>query len=233
MRGTARGVVDADELAVLKRLALDGGFRGTHKTSCSDLGETLEVSTQTASRRLQRLEELGLIDRDTVADGQWIAITDDGRQRLHAEYTDYRRLFEQGTRIELAGAVESGMGEGKHYVSRPGYMRQFRDRLGYEPFPGTLNVGLTEASEQRRGGLSSLDAIRIDGFETADRTFGPAVCYPAQLIATDVQYDQAHVIEPERTHHAADSIELIAPDRLRDVLALADGDQLRVVVTDA
>ncbi len=233
MRGTARGAIDAAELAVLKQLALDGGTNGTHKTSCNALGDTLEVSTQTASRRLQELETAGLIKRDTVADGQWISITEDGRWTLHAEYVEYRQLFEGVSTVELTGTVESGMGEGRHYVSQPGYMDQFEQRLGYTPFLGTLNVGLTEASEQRRGGLASLSPIHIDGFETEDRTFGPASCYPASIVAGENRYDRAHVIEPERTHHEADSIELIAPDKLRETLGVSDDDRIRVIVAES
>ncbi len=233
MSGTVATEIDTAEIAVLKRLALESDLDGAYKTSCSILGTALDVSTQTASRRLQSLEEAGLIDRETVTDGQWISVTDAGQEVLYSEYTDYRQLFEGISTIELTGTVESGMGEGRHYVSREQYMEQFIEHLEYEPFPGTLNVGLTETSEQRRGALDRLAAIHIDGFETDARTFGPAVCYPASLVVGDRRYDRAHLIEPERTHHDRTQIELLAPEKLRTALDIDDGDQLTIIISES
>ena len=45
--------------------------------------------------------------------------------------------------------------------------------------------------------------------------------------------EPTHVIVPERTHHDEDQLELIAPVKLRGELDLADGDEVRVHVTDA
>ena len=223
-----------DELATLRRVALDGGLAGETKLSCSSLADALDVSTQTASRRLQALEAAGLLERDTVADGQWVRLTDAGERALRAEYETYRRLFEAPARLALRGAVTSGMGEGRHYISLPGYMRQFVDRLGYEPFPGTLNLDLDAESVRARAGLASFAPVPIDGWEDDERTYGPAVCYPATVETADgATYEPAHVIAPERTHHDEDQLEIIAPERLRDVLDLADGDVLTVTVAEA
>ncbi len=230
---TAASTVGPDELAVLKLLALGGGLSGDVKISCSGLADRLDASNQTASRRLQRLDSADLIDRDTVSDGQWIAITEDGEGVLRGEYEDYRRIFETAVEVELEGVVTSGMGEGRHYISLPGYKRQFEDRLGYEPFPGTLNVDLTEDSVRRRSALESVDPVSIDGWEGEDRTYGPAVCYSATIETDDGgSYDGAHVIAPERTHHDEDQLEIIAPEKLRDTLDLEDDDHLTIYVGD-
>ena len=230
---TTASTVGHDEVAALKTVALRGGLREPVKVSCSALGEHLGTSSQTASRRLQRLEEAGLLDRDVVSDGQWISVTDAGERRLRAEYADYRRLFEDGTGLTLTGAVTGGMGEGRHYISLDGYRTQFRDRLGYEPFPGTLNVELAPASVRARAGLESVEGVPIDGWEDEERTFGPATCYAARVEADGDAFGPAHVIVPERTHHDEEQLELIAPAKLRDELDLADGDELSVHVADA
>ncbi|OIB55994.1 DUF120 domain-containing protein [Natrialba sp. SSL1] len=233
MSTTAESAVGHDELAVLKLLALEGGLAGDVKISCSHLADRLDASNQTASRRLQRLESAALLERDTVSDGQWVAITDDGERALHAEYEDYRRIFEADSEVELEGTVTSGMGEGRHYISLPGYQRQFEDRLGYEPFPGTLNVELRDESVRRRSAVSSLDPVPIDGWEDDDRTYGPAVCYSATVETADGQtYENAHTIAPERTHHDEDQLEVIAPEKLRDELELADDDHVTISVGD-
>jgi len=226
--------VGRDELATLKLLALDGALDSEVKVSCADLADRLDASNQTASRRLQRLDDAGLLTREIVSNGQWVSITDDGEWELKREYEDYRRIFEDVAGVDLTGTVTSGMGEGRHYISLSGYMEQFEDRLGYEPFPGTLNVDLTEESVRARSAMEALDPVPIDGWEDGDRTYGPAVCYPAAIQTTDDEtYEQAHVIAPERTHHDEDQLELIAPAKLRDEMDLDDGDHLTVHVEGA
>ncbi|WP_299335743.1 DUF120 domain-containing protein [Haloplanus sp.] len=231
----AASTVGNDGLAALKQVALDGGLSGRTKISCAGLGERLDTSAQTASRRLQQLDDTGLLDREVLSDGQRVALTDDGAAALRREYADYRRLFEENTTLTLHGTVTSGMGEGRHYISLSGYMTQFRERLGYEPFPGTLNVDLTAESVRARGELGALkaDATPIDGWEDDDRTFGPATCYAARAEAGDATYGGAHVIVPERTHHDATQLELIAPVELRDTLGIDDGDALTVRLGEA
>jgi len=232
MSETAAAAVGYDELAALKYVALEGGVSGSAKVSCASLGNRLDASSQTASRRLQRLEDAGLVERDVVSDGQWISVTDEGEAALRAEYADYRRIFESADTVQLVGTVTSGMGEGRHYISLSGYMEQFRERLDYEPFPGTLNIDLTDESIRARAGMSSLDAIPIDGWEDEERTFGPATCYAATLDRDGQRYDRAHIIVPERTHHDEKQLEVIAPENLRDALALSDGDQVTVTVEE-
>ncbi|MFB6308562.1 MAG: DUF120 domain-containing protein [Haloarculaceae archaeon] len=224
--------VGYDELATLKLLALDGALDGRRKASCADIADRLDASNQTASRRLQRLEDADLIERDILSDGQRIAITAEGERRLQSEYADYRRIFEQDLGLSLAGIVTSGMGEGRHYITLPGYMEQFVEKLGYEPFAGTLNLELTDESVRRRARLGAVEPITIEGWEDDERTYGPAYCYPASIEGRDGEYEPAHVIAPERTHHGDDQLEVIAPEKLRDVLELADGDEVNVHVTE-
>ncbi len=232
MQETSAGV-DAAEVAALKEIALSGGIDGERKVSCAALGDRLDASSQTASRRLQRLESAGLIEREVVADGQWISLTADGKARLRGEYADYRRLFEDDAALALAGSVTARAGGGRDYISLPGYNRQFEERLGYEPYPGTLNVDLDEESTRNRSELSAVEGVRIDEWEDEERTYGAATCYPARLEADAGSAEPVHVIVPDRTHHDEDQIEVIAPEMLRDELGLADGDEIVVEIEDA
>lgn len=217
-------------IAALRQDAHGGRFDEPVKLSCADLAGRLGVSTQTASRRLQRLEEIGLITRETERDGQWVTVTEDGIRIMRSEYEAYRQLFEDTPAVELIGHVTGGMGEGRHYITLAGYMEQFRSRLGYEPFPGTLNLDLTEQSVRRRPGLEATSSIHIDGWEDEQRTYGPATCYPAIVEGDRGQtVEHAHVIEPVRTHHDESNLEVITPIKLRDVLDLDDGDRLTVI----
>ena len=227
------GSPDHDELQALKAVALDGGLNGPVKVSCASLAGRLEASNQTASRRLQRLEAGGLVDRDIVSDGQWVSITDGGKRALRSEYADYRRLFEDQQGLLLSGTITTGMGEGRHYISLPGYERQFESKLGYTPFPGTLNVDLDEASIRSRPELPAQASVPIDSWEDGDRTFGAATCYPVRLETDRGDYEPTHVIVPDRTHHDEAKLELIAPEKLRDALDLDDGDTVSIHFMEA
>ncbi|MFQ3283338.1 MAG: riboflavin kinase [Natronomonas sp.] len=225
--------VGHDELATLKLVALEGALGGRTTVTCSELAARLDASNQTASRRLQRLEDAEYLTREVTGDGQVVSITDEGERALQREYADYRRLFEGDANVTLRGTVTSGMGEGRHYISLPGYMRQFRERLGYEPFPGTLNVELSDDSARMRARMDALDPVDIDGWADDERTYGPAFCWPATVeTAGSERYEEAHVIAPERTHHDADQLEVIAPEKLRETLPIDDDDTLEVHVSE-
>jgi riboflavin kinase len=225
--------VGYDELATLKLVALDGALEGRVTVTCATLADRLDASNQTASRRLQRLEDADFLEREMVGDGQRVAVTEAGERALQREYADYRRLFEGDADVELAGVVTSGMGEGRHYISLSGYMEQFRERLGYEPFAGTLNVDLGDDSVRARARMDALDPVGIDGWEDDERTYGPAFCWPATIETADGRrYERAHVIAPERTHHGEDQLEIIAPDKLREELGLEDGDHVTIHVSE-
>jgi riboflavin kinase len=230
--GAATRAVGRDELAALKLLGLDGATSREVKVSCADLADRLDASTQTASRRLQALDDADYVEREHVSDGQWVVVTDSGERVLKREYEDYRRIFEERRPVTLTGTVTGGMGEGRHYITLSGYMEQFRERLGYEPFPGTLNVDLTERARRERSALETFDAVPIDGWEDEDRTYGPATCYPTTVAAGDDEYERAHVIVPVRTHHDEAQLEVIAPVKLRDELGLDDGEEVEVRVEE-
>ena len=232
MSETTAATADPAAIAALKHVALAGGLNET-KVSCAALGDRLDASTQTASRRLQTLESAGLVERDVVGDGQWVRVTDAGEAALRGEYADYRRLFETDVELVLRGHVTGGMGEGRHYITLPGYAEQFAARLGYEPFPGTLNLELDAESVRRRGEITGVDAVPIDAWEDEDRTYGAAACYTVTLVADGARYADAHAIVPDRTHHDDDKLEVIAPDELRDALELDDGDPIEVRVEAA
>lgn len=225
-----RGGLSPVATSTLKEVGLLIGLDGQSKLKTNELAARLDVSSQTVSRRLQSLEDSGHLDRDIEDDQQQVSITKTGKRHLRTEYEDYREIFGATDEVTLLGAVTSGMGEGRHYISLSGYMRQFREKLGYEPFPGTLNVDLDEASIRKRHRLSDINPITIEGWSDDERTYGPVYCYKAVLEADHKRYEQAHVVGPERTHHGDKNVEIVAPDELREEFELDDGDELRIRV---
>lgn len=213
-------------LKVLKQLALLGGMSKPIKVRSGDVSELTDVSPQTASRRLQALEADELISRKIEKDGQWISLTEEGIELLKWEYLMYKKIFEgfRGT-VEISGTLFAGMGEGRYYVNQGGYKTQFKDKLGFIPFPGTLNLHITKESIGYIERLYSHDGIQISGFSNEDRSFGDVKCFRAEISDKNCA-----VILPERSHYPDSTLEVISPEYLRESLGLRDGDKVCVKV---
>lgn len=212
-------------MEALKALALMNATREVVMISCKEFAEKINQSVQTASRRLKELEKAGLIERTITKDGQFVVITEKGRNLLHAEYLDYKRIFEGAETLKFRGVVFSGLGEGRYYVSLEGYKKQFKEKLGIDPFPGTLNLRIPKEEIGIKKRLDVEQGIRIDGFTAENRTFGEVKAFKCKVNGLI-----AFIVMPKRTHHLSDVVEIIAEKKLRDELNLKDGDIVEVEV---
>jgi riboflavin kinase, archaea type len=226
-RRTKSPRVKAEELHLLRFLAHGGADRTPVEVTSREVGEQLEVSQQAADRYLVELSKQGLISRSLGARKQRLTLTPAGVEVLRKEFHSYRRVFEGPARLAFSGQVASGLGEGRYYLSQPGYIIQFQERLGYTPFPGTLNIRVDPKELLRIDGLRHWDGIRIDGFPASGRTFGGATCYGGR-----VNGRPCHLIRPDRSHYQ-DVVELIAPESLRESLGVHDGDAVSVEVEES
>ena len=195
------------------------------KISLSWLASQLNVSRQTAARRLLELEDQDLIKRAVGPRGQSVRITPVGLAALRLMHRELEAIFGLKPRsFKVAGRIISGVGEGSYYIDQRGYREQFERELGFDPYPGTLDIKLDEASLELRAVLMQLPGRQVDGFKTSERTFGPVKFFPAKL-----KNKKAALILPLRSHYV-DVVELIAPKKLRESLKLKDGDVVQVEV---
>jgi riboflavin kinase len=216
-----------ENILALKKLALINGLDGIINFSSSEFADHISSSTQTASRRLQSLEQAGYITRRVDPAGQQIRITKDGRCVLEKEYLEYRKIFTSpSTPIELTGRIITGLGEGQYYITVKGYRDQFIKLLGFDPYPGTLNIKLETESIKCRPLLNLKDEITIRGFRSENRTFGGGRCYPITLGNSIT----GAIMIPDRTHYPEDIIEIISSQNLREHLDLEDGSMITVIV---
>ena len=212
-------------LLTLCKLAELGAYSGELSITTADLARSLNASQQTASRHLIELQTLGLIRRARGTRGEAIRVTAKGSEELNRMHLRLKAIFELKPRdVVLEGTLFSGIGEGAWYVGQSGYRGQFVEKLGFDPFPGTMNLRLRREYEDERRLLETLPHIEIEGFRDGERTFGPVICYKAKI--NDAE--DGALISAVRTHYAGDVIELIAPSNLRASLDLKDGDIVKV-----
>jgi len=129
--------------------------------------------------------------------------------------------------VTLEGTVFTGLGEGAYYIAKEQYRKQFIEKLGFDPYPGTLNLKLTtEYDIAARKELEAYPAVEVGGFTSDDRTFGQVKCYPV-IIENKVK---GALISALRSHYDASVLEAIAPVSLRKALKLKDGHKVKVEI---
>lgn len=210
--------------SLLKLLGMKGAIKQPVVISSRELGEELGVSQQMADNYLMDLAARGLIHRTLISRKQHLTVTGPGIEVLHSEYMSLKAVFDGVDHTELTGTVVSGVGEGRYYLSKAGYVAQFRKELGYKPFPGTLNVKLDISLIHAIEGLRQTGGIRIEGFQAEGRTFGGATCFKARLNG-----NECHLIIPDRTHYK-DVLEFMNPKNMRRTYHFKDGEKVAVEV---
>jgi riboflavin kinase len=224
--------VDAREwkhLFTLYKLAEMGARSRTIKVSTEYLAEKMGASQQTASRNLIELDKKAWIKRTITPEGCLIKMTEAGVTELKKLYSNLRLIMEAAypLSVTLEGVLFTGLGEGAYYVTRDKYRKQFIEKLGFDPYPGTLNLKLTsEYDTKARSELETYPGIEIEGFKDESRTFGNVKCYPV-VINNKMK---GAVIFALRSHYNSSVLEIIAPTYLRSQLKLKDGHKVKVEV---
>ena len=218
-----------DHFFTLYKLAEMGARDRKIKTSTKFLAEKMGLSQQTVSRKLIELERKGLIQRTATRDGSLISISELGEAQLKKVRSGLNTVFEEKhpVSVTVEGTVFSGIGEGAYYVTRPHYRKQFVQKLGFDPYPGTLNIKITsEYDAKMRSELDTYPGIEISGYTNEDRTYGSGKCFKAIIN----NREKGAVVLVLRTHYDSSVIEIIAPTCLRDRLKLKDGHKVKLEV---
>ena len=119
------------------------------------------------------------------------------------------------------------MYQGAYYLAQGDYSDQIKEKIGFYPYLGTLNLRLMEGDLEERRRLDRMPAIVLKGFKSCDRAFGGARCYP--LVVNDEV--EGALIVADRTVYDISVMEIIAPINLRSHFSLEDGDIVRVSIS--
>ncbi|HKG31772.1 MAG TPA: DUF120 domain-containing protein [Nitrososphaeraceae archaeon] len=221
-------------LTIIQVLRL-GGRHDFVEVTTTDLAKAIKRSQQAASKHLLELENVGYIQRLRNGQKYRVRITDKGFFEIDNLLSTIKSAIETGAdTIAFKGNIISGMGEGAYYMSLDGYRKQFKDKLGYIPYPGTLNVKLVDqVYRNARRELSNFPSIFIEGFRDSTRTYGWAKCYLAFINNNAIK--NAAIILLERTHYDDSMLEVIAPYSIKESLGVQNGDpiSLKVYINNA
>jgi len=186
--------------------------------STSDLGEELDMSQQNVSRRLLLLTDQGYVKRTR----EGISLTKKARKEIASLYASMKRIFEEG-QMEIQGTVTKGIGEGRYYLDMPQYKKQMKKKLGFEPYPGTLNIKIKGTWQREQ--LLQQEPIIITGFKDKKRTYGDLFAYKCKL-----ENHECALIVPLRTHHGPNILEIVCPFNIRKKLGKKDGQRVKVII---
>ena len=204
-----------------------GSQKAIHISSV-EFSKILNLSQQTASRRITNLEELGWIERKIKGKEQVIRITKKGADVILLMYKNLKQILQE---ILIVGEVTEGIGEGGYYVRIPEYLAQFQEKLGFKPYFGTLNLQLSDLNnELLKENQKSRNPIKIEGFKKEGRTYGSVDCHSCLISRLDNQDKKLScvILKIRRTHHKKNIVEILAKPFLREVLQLKDGDRVRI-----
>lgn len=124
-------------------------------------------------------------------------------------------------KMTLKGKVFSGGGTGSLFVDLPWARKQFKEKLGFNPYPGTLNLRLSPGTyaKELRDVTKGIKVTPPEGF------YGGR-CFKAQVM----KKVRGAVVVPDVQGYPPDLLEILAPVNLRKALELKDGMEVEVTV---
>ena len=220
--------IKLQHILTLTKLLQHGAKYSFIQLTTTDLGKFINRSQQAASRHLLDLESAGYIERLRKGNKFAVKVTNKGYSQIDILFSALKHATESiPFTIDFKGTIVSGMGEGAYYMSLAGYKKQFKEKLGYEPYPGTLNVKLVDQiSMNSRREISRYPSVFINGFSDNSRTYGWAKCYKADI--NDGVLNDAAVLVLERTHYDDSMLEVIAPVSVKQTMGIKNGDEIRI-----
>ena len=128
--------------------------------------------------------------------------------------------------VRMTGRLIKGRGEGAGFTQIPWVKEAFTRILGFEPYPGTVNLRVDLSSEAK-------DALRIirksEGIlmpPPEGSGFCAARCFRGRLGAAC----SAGLVIPDVEGYYEDVLELVVPVNVREALGVSEGETIEVEI---
>ena len=126
--------------------------------------------------------------------------------------------------LSITGKIVSGAGEGAYFTQIGWVQQQCVEKLGFKPYPGTLNL---EISEEFLPAIESLDQKKAIELVSPDDKFCNAVVFRISM----GEISGAIILPEEKVRiHPKNIIEIIAPLNLKAALNMNYGDFLKIKI---
>ena len=123
--------------------------------------------------------------------------------------------------VVIEGIVSKGLGEGAFFMSMPHYKNEIKNKLGFDVYPGTLNIKVDGIIINK---IKKLKLIRIEGYSSNNKTFAGANCRAAKINGIS-----GAIIFPDLTKHK-DILEFRAQVHVKSSLKINNGDKVKVEI---
>ena len=128
--------------------------------------------------------------------------------------------------INISGKILSGAKQGAFFTQLDWVREQCLNKLGFAPWPGTLNL---EIAMDRVAVIEELKATKGLELVSPDSNFCSGHVFPVSIQGLPA----AIVIPAEDVRvHAKNIIEIISPEMLKDTLDVKDGDWVTLRIND-
>ena len=125
-------------------------------------------------------------------------------------------------KMELKGIITSGKGKGAYFMSQTVYQEQFKEKLNFSPFLGTLNIKINDEEINKLHRVPESMMTNIEGREK----FGDVLLIKAVLN----DKIEGAIVFPKKTTHKENIIEFIAAENVKEELGIKDGDNVKIIL---
>jgi CTP-dependent riboflavin kinase len=135
----------------------------------------------------------------------------------------YEEFLKMNDKLTVTGKIVTGEKKGAFFTQLDWVQNQCQEKLGFKPFPGTLNLEIEAAKIPHVEALLKRSGIEL---VPPDSNFCAGHVYPVSIMGVT----GAIVAPAEDVRvHGKNIIELIAPTSLKDALDVDDGDEIMLV----
>lgn len=213
-------------LALLLELAKQGCARAPTSIDKVLIASNLEISAWTLNKWLREAARLGYVELVSSRRGRRCMLTERAVSELGSLLASLELSLKEVRRLVLTGTVFRGLGEGAFYTSLTEYREYFRNFLGFDPYPGTLNVRLDPESVAKRRILEGCDGFRIPPIVRGEVEYCGARLFKAVINGKL----EGGVVIPDKTVYGPDVIEVLAKVCIREALGIKDGDRVSIEI---